>query len=245
MEKVMPRPFAAFDIDGTLIRWQLYHALADAMNHMGLLDSAEFEAVRAARLTWKKRNDSFQAYELALIKLVDKSLPKTSHQDFLKACQTVMEEYKDQVYTYTRDLLRDLKQHDYLLFALSASQSEIVGMIAEYYGFDDFAATSYEVKNDYFTGHRALVKKESKPEYLKSLVQKHGAIWEGSLAIGDSESDIPLLSTVESPIAFNPSKELFDHAATNRWKIVVERKNMIYELEPSNGSYLLASSDQG
>ena len=27
----MPRPFAVFDIDGTIIRWQLYHALADEL----------------------------------------------------------------------------------------------------------------------------------------------------------------------------------------------------------------------
>ncbi len=27
----MSQPFAVFDIDGTIIRWQLYHALADEL----------------------------------------------------------------------------------------------------------------------------------------------------------------------------------------------------------------------
>ena len=43
------RPFAVFDIDGTLIRWQLYHALADEMVRRSMIDPEQFEAVRESR----------------------------------------------------------------------------------------------------------------------------------------------------------------------------------------------------
>ncbi len=237
------RPFAVFDIDGTIIRWQLYHALADELARTGHLDPKEFKKVRQARMLWKKRTHetSFVRYEQTLVALIDKAITGIRVEDLATACHRVMDEYKDQVYTYTRDLIRDLQGRNYLLFAISASQAQIVGLIAGYYGFDDFGGSRYEVEDGYFTGRKELLMSTSKPEFLKQLVAKHDAGWQGSYAIGDSESDIPMLSTVEQPIAFNPTKKLFQHASERGWKIVLERKNMVYELEPRDGVYRLAS----
>jgi len=36
---------------------------------------------------------------------------------------------------------------------------------------------------------------------------------------------------VGHPVAFNPNYELAKHAKKKRWKIVVERKDVIYELK--------------
>jgi FMN phosphatase YigB (HAD superfamily) len=35
-------------------------------------------------------------------------------------------------------------------------------------------------------------------------------------------------------------KQLFDTSSSERWKIVIEIKNVIYKLEPTNGVYVLA-----
>jgi HAD superfamily hydrolase (TIGR01490 family) len=236
------RPFAVFDIDGTLIRWQLYHAVADELARRGHFGAIEYQAVKEARMTWKKREgeDSFTAYERALVNLVDQAIAGMPVSEMESACRSVINEYKDQVYTYTRDLIRDLKEQGYVLFTISASQSEIVRMLAEYYGFDDYGGSEYEVKDGVFTGKKEVLKSERKPEYLKLLMQKHDAAYEGSVAVGDSESDIPMLEAVERPIAFNPTKILFDHARSKGWQIVVERKNVVYELQPRDGNYQLA-----
>ncbi|HET7320759.1 MAG TPA: HAD family phosphatase [Candidatus Saccharimonadales bacterium] len=235
------KKFAVFDIDGTLIRWQLYHAVADELARRGHFGTIEYQAVKDARMTWKKREgeESFKAYERALVNLVDQAMIGLAVSDLQSACDKVISEYKDQVYTYTRDLIRNLKDEGYLLFTISASQSEIVKMLADYYGFDDFGGSEYEVKNGTFTGNKEVLKSERKPEYLKLLVEKHGATYEDSVGVGDSESDIPMLEAVERPVAFNPTKLLYDHARENGWKIVVERKNVIYELQPEDGSYRL------
>lgn len=236
------KPFAVFDIDGTLIRWQLYHAVADELAHRGHFGAIEYQAVKDARMTWKKREgeESFKAYERALVNLVDQAIIGLPVTEMESACRAVINEYKDQVYTYTRDLIRNLKEEGYLLFTISASQSGIVKMLADYYGFDDYGGSEYEVKDGIFTGKKEVLKSERKPEYLKLLIQKHGATYEGSVAVGDSESDIPMLEAVERPIAFNPTKLLFDHAKKEGWQIVVERKNVIYELQPHDGKYRLA-----
>jgi phosphoserine phosphatase len=35
---------------------------------------------------------------------------------------------------------------------------------------------------------------------------------------------------VETPICFNPNKKLYEYAKRSGWKIVVERKDVIYDL---------------
>jgi phosphoserine phosphatase len=52
-----------------------------------------------------------------------------------------------------------------------------------------------------------------------------------------------MLGMVEHPVAFNPSQKLFREAERRGWKIVIERKNMIYELEKAGAGYRLARTN--
>jgi len=238
------KPFAVFDIDGTLIRWQLFHAVVDQLAKAGHIPADAYEKAHDARMLWKRRTNenSFREYEQTLVDVYVGSLRSLRVTDFQKAADAVIAEHKDQVYTFTRDFIRELKAKDYLLFAISASQAEIVAMLAAYYGFDDYAASVYEQKDGYFTGNVDVIVRK-KPELLTKLIEKHGATRRGSFGIGDTESDISMLETVAHPIAFNPSQKLFQHAQRAGWDVVVERKNMIYKLESQNGAYQLAETN--
>lgn len=231
-----------FDIDGTLIRWQLYHAVADELARRGHFDQTSYQAIRNQRMHWKNRRSpgAFKDYEKALVNLVDAALTGVSVEALEWACRAVILEYKDQVYTFTRDLIKELKAKDYLIFAISGSQETIVGMLAEYYGFDGYGGSVYEIEHDHFTGKKDVLTGERKPEHLAKLAKEHQATYQGSIGVGDSDGDIQLLSVVETPIAFNPSQELYDHARKQGWRIVVERKNVTYNLETTDGTYLLA-----
>jgi len=235
------KPFAVFDIDGTLIRWQLYHALADALAKRGYIQAEAFQIIRAARMDWKRRvgPESFTDYEMQLMKLYVKVLRKLTVDQLNEAAEAVFQEYKDQVYTYTRDLISELKSKDYLLFAISGSQVEIVEKIANYYGFDDFVSRVDEHKHNKFTG-KSTTPIFDKDIVLKEFIKKHDVDLGNSVAVGDSPSDIKVLEIVEKPIVFNPEKRLLAHAQKKSWKIVIERKNVVYELEPGkNGRYEL------
>jgi HAD superfamily hydrolase (TIGR01490 family) len=233
--------FAVFDIDGTLIRWQLYHAIADNLVKLGYIAPVKYQAIKDARMIWKRResSESFKQYELELIKLYENLLTEITVEQFEKTAQSVFEEYKDQVYTYTRDLIRKLKADGYLIFAISGSQIQVIEKIATHYGVDDFAARVDKHTNGHFTG-QSTTPIFNKDQVLQDLAKQHNASFEGSIGIGDSSSDIKMLEIVERPIAFNPERKLFEHARTKGWKVVVERKNMIYELEDKDGKYQLA-----
>jgi HAD superfamily hydrolase (TIGR01490 family) len=239
----MTKPFAVFDIDGTLLRWQLYHAVLDALNKAGHVDTNAFAAVKKARMAWKQRGaeDAYAQYERAVVQAFDQTIIGISEAAFMAAVEQVLDEYKGQVYTYTRSLIRSLKEQGCLLFAISGSQVQAVELLAKHYGFDDWGGTVYEVKNGQFTGTKEVLKRDKKPLYLEQLIKKHGTSLQGSIGVGDSDSDIPMLSKVERPIAFNPNKELFEHAQNHGWQVVLERKNMVYQMNHKNGHYQLGN----
>lgn len=235
--------FAVFDIDGTLIRWQLYHAIADELAKSGHIDAETYTAIRDARAEWKKRthDDSFKAYEEQLVTTYRLLLTKLTVPHFEIAADAVFEEYKDQVYVFTRDLIKKLKKQDYVLLAISGSQSEIVQKIAEYYGFDDFVGSYYHREKGRFTGKIDLTV-YSKDKVLEGLIDKHNLTLEGSIAVGDSSSDISMMELAEQPIAFNPEKKLLAHAQKSGWEVVVERKNVTYKLSAKGNDYILKNN---
>ncbi len=233
-----------FDIDGTLIRWQLYHALSDSLAQRGHIEPKAYQAMRQARLQWKRRaGNSFKDYEKQVIFIYEAVLKTINFSQLDEAIEAVFAEYKDQVYTYTRDLIAGLKRKDYSLFAISGSQTEIVAKIASYYGFDDYEGTAYERLEQGFSGKKTTRTFLHKDQVLKDMMAKHKVGFVGSLAIGDSRGDAAMLELVEQPIAFNPDAELFEIAQQRGWKIVIERKNMIYELEKSDGQYRVVKTN--
>lgn len=236
----MSRPFVVFDIDGTVIRWQLYHAIVNELINIGALSKKVAADIDDARMSWKRRthDESFRAYEKVLVHAYEAGVAHMQVSDFDTAIQAVFDEYKDQVYRYSRDLIHALKEQGYLMLAISGSHQEIVGKLASYYGFDDAVGQVYAQKDGHFTGEHTTPMYH-KDVVLKELIAKHGLTLRGSIAVGDSESDIPMLAMVEQPIAFNPSRGLFLEAQQHGWKVVVERKNMTYELTQEHGTYTL------
>ena len=63
------QPFAVFDIDGTVIRWQLYHAIVNELGSRGFMPKSSVDEIQDARMTWKKRthSQSFSHYEHQLV----------------------------------------------------------------------------------------------------------------------------------------------------------------------------------
>jgi phosphoserine phosphatase len=74
---------------------------------------------------------------------------------------------------------------------------------------------------------------------LQKFVKKHNLSLDDSYGIGDTASDISLLQAVANPIAFNPNDELLAVAKEHNWPIVIERKNVVYQLRNIDGKYIL------
>ena len=66
---------------------------------------------------------------------------------------------------------------------------------------------------------------------IRRAVEKENLTYTDSIAVGDSESDIPMLELVTHPICFNPNSMLFKQAKRCGWEVVVERKDVIYKIQ--------------
>lgn len=240
MKPDISRPFAVFDIDGTLIRWQLFHAIVHHLGQQGYILRHHHDAIRAARLRWKNREtaEGFRAYEKVLVEVYAEVLTHIHPDDHRRIVDEVVSEYKDQTYVYTRDLVRKLKAEGYLLFAVSGSHEDAVGRVAQHHGFDAWVGARFDERDKSFTGdyYSPIFDKKAA---LQKLVEEHGATFENSYAVGDSGSDVVMLEMVENPIAFNPDARLCEIAKRHNWPIVIERKNVSYRLEYTGKGYSL------
>lgn len=235
--------FAVFDIDGTLFRSGLYREVAYELMKMGALPREVLNETTAKNREWRHRThgNAFEEFDMLVVDRVDQALPQLRIDDYEEAAQMVLEKRAENIYVYTRELIRDLKNQGYFLIAISGSQIELVEPFATKYGFDAYVGQQWERGDEYFTGN--VVKTHThKDVILKDLMKRYNLTIKGSIGVGDSNGDVGMLELVEHPIAFNPTHELYVKAIEQAWTIVIERKNMMYTLESSDGKYQLISA---
>ena len=220
---------AIFDIDGTIFRSSLVIELSHALVVAGIFPVAARKEISKEYLAWLNRKGSYEAYINKVVKIYAKYIAGKKFTIVNKIARQVIAYQKDRVYRYTRDLIKRLKHQKYFLVAISGSPSYIVAKYAKTIGFDLFFGTELEIINGKFTGKTAsLDSAYNKAKIVKDLAAKYQANLKQSIAVGDTETDVPMLKLVGLPIAFNPNLQLAKAAKKAGWKIVVERKDVMY-----------------
>src|SRR3989344_2363043 len=229
MEK---RRVAAFDIDGTVFRSSLLIELVERLVDKDIFPQEAREAYEDERRKWLDRKGDYESYIAKVVQVFAGQLKGANYEEVKNIAGEVIEEKRDRVYRYTRDLIRQLKCDGYFLLAVSHSPKFIADGFGYENGFDKVYGTFYATgASGNFTGE--IEDKElifNKAAVLTRAVRKENLTLEDSVAVGDTESDIPMLEMVERQIAFNPNRSLYAHAKRRGWKAVVERKEGIYEL---------------
>ena len=228
---------AVFDIDGTIFRSSLIIELLYELVECEVFPKSALKLIDKDFFAWLNREGHYEDYINKVVKVYRENMKGKRAKDFEEAEQRVMEKHKGKVYRYTRSLLQNLKNKNYFILAISGSPIGIVEKFSRSFGFNDWIGTEYEIIGKKFTGKvindpffdgkdKALLK------FIKD--KKLHIDLDKSIAIGDAWGDIPLLETVGNPIAFNPSMDLAKVAKKKGWRVVVERKNVIYEISNFN-----------
>jgi len=226
------RSVAIFDVDGTIFRSSLLIELVEEMVACGLFPKDARRHYQKAHTKWKNREGGYAEYIDAIIETFYKHIKGIHYSDFADASERVVARQGKHTYRYTRDLLKKLKRQGYFLLAVSHSPKTILDQFCPKLGFDKTYGIVYETgPEDRLTGdiadkHLIL----NKGNIVKRAVEKEGLTFDGSVGVGDTESDISFLELVGRPICFNPNSQLYRHARINNWEVVVERKDVIYEL---------------
>ena len=228
----MRRPVAVFDIDGTVFRSSLLIELVDRLVDREVFPESARVYYAKAREEWLDRQGEYAPYIKKVVNSFAKYAKGLPYGDVADVAGEVIEEMRHRTYRYTRDLIQELKKSGHFLLAVSHSPKFIVDGFAYELGFDKSYGTFYESgASNRFTGEMAdehLIM--NKAAILHRAVEKEGLTFTNSVGVGDTDSDISMLTLVEDPIAFNPNRGLYRHAKQKLWKIVVERKDVIYEM---------------
>jgi HAD superfamily hydrolase (TIGR01490 family) len=236
--------FAAFDIDGTIFRWQLYHELFDALSDELLISADVKQEVLAAREAWRERRLPYHDYEMRLVNAMQRPIVGIEVDRFNAIADRILASKGHHTYRYTVKLLRDLKEKGYVIIAISGSYQQLVDRFAKLHGIDIAVGRNHVIVDGKLTADSEVVFGR-KDEILDEIVKRHDLSYDESYAVGDSGGDISMLQNVAHPVAFNPDDALLTIAEKNGWEIVVERKNVAYHLQKGNDeSYVLASTDR-
>ncbi|HMA78847.1 MAG TPA: HAD-IB family phosphatase [Candidatus Paceibacterota bacterium] len=228
----MQQKVAFLDIDGTVFRSSLLVELVEALIAAELFPEQAREGYQKQYRAWHNREGTYEAYLEAMVQVFLEHIKGVHYGDFADTGRSVVIDNQKRVYRYTRDLISKLKKQNYYVVAISQSPKTILDDFCAEYGFDKVYGRLYEIgPTDRFTG--AVNDEEivaNKANVIKRVLESEDFTIDNSVAVGDTESDISMLDMVAMPICFNPNNTLFQHAKRMGWKVVVERKDVIYEL---------------
>jgi HAD superfamily hydrolase (TIGR01490 family) len=227
------KPVAFFDIDGTVFRSSLLIELVERLIEKEVFPQVAKLGYKKELDNWHVREGSYDDYIQAVVKTFMSNIKGVHYGEFADIGKEVVGEQSKFVYRYTRDLIKKLKSDGYTLIAISQSPKTVLDEFCNMYGFDKVYGRYYEIgPQDRFTGivvDEHLI--QNKANIVKRVFERHSELSpQNSIAVGDTEGDIPLLESVTEPICFNPNQALFNYAKSQKWQVVIERKDVIYHL---------------
>jgi len=228
------KPVAFFDIDGTVFRSSLLVELVETLIGEEIFPVSARAQYQVEYDAWKNREGTYEVYIGALITTFLTHIKGVHYGVFADVGRRVVAKHSKRVYRYTRDYLAEVKALGYMTIAISQSPKTILDTFCTTYGFDKVYGRMYEIgPQDCFTGEvtdEHLI--ENKANIVRRVFDRHPELTkEGSIAVGDTDGDIPLLEMVEHPVCFNPNHALYTYAKRTGWTIVVERKDVIYKIQ--------------
>lgn len=224
---------AIFDIDGTIFRKNLHFELINELVWLGVFPENVRRELNRAYTSWLEHKGTYENYREALVGMYSEYVKGCKVSDIEKASKLVIPFHKNRTYVFAEKIISDLKENGYHIIAISGSPIEIVKDFNEMHlGFDEVFGTIYESdEKGLYTGRESYVPVGGqKGQLVKQYAYENNLTLEGSYGIGDTESDASFLKLVDNPIAFNPNQNLKKIAEENGWKIVVEKKDVIYNM---------------
>lgn len=223
---------AIFDIDGTIFRKNLQFELINELSWMEIFPRKVRDQIVKLYTNWLEHKGTYEQYRAGLVALYEQYIPGCKKEDVERASKIVVSFHQDRTYIFAEQLIEKLRKENYHLIAISGSPVEIVNEYDKLHlHFDAVFGSVYGLdEKGKYTGKADYEPVQHKGILVKQYVYENNLTLEGSYGIGDTESDASILEIVENPIAFNPNENLKAIAQEKMWRIVVEKKDVVYDM---------------
>lgn len=223
---------AIFDIDGTIFRKNLHFELINELSWMGVFPKEVRKKLTDIYSDWLEHTGTYEDYKRALVDMYAEYIPGVSVEDVRKAAEIVIPFHAARTYVFSEDLIKKLRAENYFLMVISGSPIEIVEEYNRHYlHFDQVYGSVYEKDSQgKYTGKAEYEPVRFKGKLVQEFIDSNGFSFKDSYGVGDTESDASFLHYVDNPIAFNPNRNLKALAEQEGWRIIVEKKDVIYEI---------------
>ncbi|MFZ1626189.1 MAG: HAD family phosphatase [Candidatus Moraniibacteriota bacterium] len=226
------KKIAIFDIDGTIFRKNLHFELINELSWLKVFPNAVRRELTEVYSGWLDHSGTYEDYRKAIVRIYAEHIKGVSEVAVGEAARIVVPFHARRTYLFSETLIKELREKDYHLLAISGSPIEIVEEYNEHYLHFDrvFGSVYSKDEQGIYTGVAEFEPSRNKGEVLQQYVYEHGLTLEDSYGVGDTESDGSFLRMVTHPIAFNPNQNLKAMADEEGWRIVLEKKDVIYEI---------------
>ncbi|MCT4595492.1 MAG: HAD-IB family hydrolase [Anaeromicrobium sp.] len=232
---------AFLDIDGTLYRDSLMVEHFKKLLKYEVIDASLWHThAKETYSNWDKRQGNYDDYllEIANIYLTSMKGLNQDHMEFIS--NQVIKLKGDRVYRYTRSRIDWHRKEGHKIIFISGSPEYLVSKMAQKYYATDYRGTNYVVDHKgNFTGEiNQMWDADNKRNAILDFTKKYNIDLSKSYSYGDTNGDYSMFKMVGNPIAINPTKELLtniksDEDLSKKIKLIVERKDVIYEIDPS------------
>lgn len=225
------KKLAVFDIDGTIFRKNLHFELINELVYTGVFKKEVKDELQSLYGHWLDHEGTYEAYRNKLVSLYEEHIKGCKQADVIHASKNVAHFHAKRIYIFANKMIERMRKNHTMLI-ISGSPSEIVEEYANIFNFDAHYGSVYGLDNDKkYTGEATFEPTIDKGAVVKQFVAEHELTLEDSFGIGDTESDAKFLELMDNPIAFNPNMNLRKIAEERNWQIVVEKKDVVYEME--------------
>lgn len=207
------RPYALYDLDGTLSQGFISLAFMDYIHDRGLYADDDYQHQQDILAQYKAKTLSYDNWVTEWGTTWAHGLKGQQETEVRAAAKEFFETYKPNLYPQSRYLVTALKEHGYDNLMISAGVYEVVDLARQELGLDGTLATRAHVEHGVYTG--ALDTNLHVHTGKAEAIGKLGG--HPTFAFGDSSGDIGMLSLADVPVALNPNEDLAREATQRGW----------------------------
>lgn len=206
------------DVDKTAYNDYLIFSIIDQEAEDGLIKKTSVQPIDDALDKYKQGEIGYEEMVETVVSRWASALAGRYVSDVLNHTADFLNANRQNFYPYVPEVIQ-MVANTHCVYFVTAEPQFVARPIAKMFGVTSVIASEFEVEDGRFTGKATAILsgREHKLEAITHLFEIHTK--EGSIAFGDSEGDIEMLSAVENPVCINPNDGLRKVAEEEGWPI--------------------------